>query len=160
MVSMILNLSHKVLNKMEQSDAFRFVVLAVVIVNFVGVVILPPLLYLLGGPTVAQFHPYVDIVWSVLLVAILIYFSKYASSTHTRYFDNKVPALLIAVYFVTIVIIFVLKTVGFPVVYRLATEFAAYDMEMIRMQIWAPVTYALYIWQLYILYKVCREKLI
>lgn len=157
---MILNLSHKVLNKMEQSDAFRFVVLAVVIVNFVGVVILPPLLYLLGGSTIAQFHPYVDLLWSVLLVATLIYYSKYTDSTHARYFDNKVPALLIALYFVTIVIVFVLKTVGFPVVYRLATEFAAYDMEMIRMQIWAPVTYALYVWQLYVLHSVSQKELV
>lgn len=155
-----MSLTHKALNKMKESDVFRFVVLAVVVVNFIGVVVLPPLLYLLGGSEVAQFYPYVDFIWGLLLLVILVYYSKHADSSHARYFDNKVPALLIAVYFVTIIIVFLIKTIGFPVVYRLATEFASYDMEMIRMNLWAPITYILYIWQLYIVHTACRKELI
>lgn len=156
---MLLNQAIKIQYKMEHSDVFRFVVLAVVVVNFFGVVILPPLLYLLGGPDIAQFHPYVELIWSALLVAILVYYSKCAHASHVRYFDKKVPAFLIAVYFLTILVIFVLKTVGFPIVYRVATELASYDTEMIRMHIWAPITYLLYIWQLYIVHTLCRKKL-
>lgn len=157
---MISKFSHKVLNKMEQSDVFRFVVLAVVAINFVGVVIIQPINYLLGGPDIAQFYPYVDLIWSVLLAVFLVYYIKHSDSFSKKYFDNKVPALLIAAYFITIVIIFILKTIGFPIIFRLATELASYDIEIVRMYIWAPVTYILSAWQIYMLYIIGRNELI
>jgi len=63
---MIIRYSNKVLDKMKQNDVFRFIVLAVVAVIFVGVVIIPPINYLLGGPEVAQFYPYIDLIWGLL----------------------------------------------------------------------------------------------
>ena len=157
---MILKFSHKVLNKMEQSDVFRFAVLSVVAVNFVGVVIIPPINYLLGGPDTAQFYPYVDLIWTVLLAALLVHYVKHSNPSSKKYFDNKVPALLIAAYFITIVIIFILKTIGFPITFRLATELASYDIEMMRMYIWAPVSYLLSAWQINMLYIIGRNELI
>lgn len=156
---MISKFSHKIVEKMEENKAFRFVVLVVVAVNFVGAVLIPPINYLLGGPDIAQFYPYIDLVWGVLLAALLVYYVKYTDTSTKRYFDNKVPALLIATYFVTIVIIFILKTIGFPVVFRLATELASYDIDMIRMYIWAPVSYLLSAWQIYMLYIIGRNEL-
>lgn len=56
--------------------------------EFVGVVVVPPINYLLGGPEVAQFYPYVDLIWSLLLLVILIYYNK-GEVTHVRINHNN-----------------------------------------------------------------------
>ena len=156
----LLSLTKKVEDAMERNKPFRYFVLVVVILNFIAIVVIPPLMYLLGVPEVAQFHLYVDLLWSALLAIIVVYYTSKADSTQRKYFDNHIPASLIAIYFVTLVIVFILKTIGFPIAYRIAVELASYDMETIRMQVWAPISYALAVWQFYTMHVVSRRKLL
>jgi len=100
----------------------------------------------------------VSFLHGVFLTVILIHFSKQARANTQKYFDNRVPAFLIALYVLTIIIVFSIKAASLLLIPYLAT-ITVYNMQLMQLYIWPALSYGLFVWQLYILYSLSSKEL-
>jgi hypothetical protein len=142
--------------ELAEKSFFRTVVLFVAAFNFVGFTIIP-LINILFGENVEN-GIYVSFLHGVFLTAILIHFSKKAGVNTQKYFDNRVPAFLIALYVLTIIIVFSIKAASLLLIPYLAT-ITVYNMQLMQLYIWPALSYGLFVWQLYILYSLSSKEL-
>jgi len=136
---------------------FRTVVLFVAAFNFVGFTIIP-LINILFGENIEN-GLYVSFLHGVFLTVILVYFSKNARPNTQKYFDNRVPAFLIALYVLTIIVVFFIKAAGLLLTPYLAA-ITGYNIELMQMYVWPALSYALFVWQLYVLYRLSSRELV
>lgn len=142
-------------HKMEENTLFRNLVLVIAVVNFAGFTIVP-LLILLSADDVIEYGTYTDLVYGALLAGLLIYFSK-NSHAKTKYFENYVPAFLVALYFTTILFVFVIKTASLAIV-PMIPNFSPYNIEEMQTYVWPALSYILFAWQLYIIYALSKKE--
>jgi hypothetical protein len=142
--------------ELAEKSFFRTVVLFVAAFNFVGFTIIP-LINILFGENVEN-GIYVSFLHGVFLTVILIHFSKQARANTQKYFDNRVPAFLIALYVLTIIIVFSIKAASLLLIPYLAT-ITVYNMQLMQLYIWPALSYGLFVWQLYILYSLSSKEL-
>jgi|AntRauTorckE6833_2_1112554.scaffolds.fasta_scaffold01467_13 membrane protease YdiL (CAAX protease family) len=135
---------------MVKKPFFRNVVLAVVIVNFVGFTIMPLLLILLGEHEDSQL--YINLLFGAGLTTLLIYCGKNAHRNNKQYFAQRVPGFLIASYFIVILIAFVVKTVSILFIPILSMS-TVYSMVIMQLYVWPILDCVLFAWQLYMLYR-------
>ena len=144
-------------SEMAEKSFFRNVVLFMAAFNFVGFTIIPFISILLGENI--QPDIYVSLLHGVLLTALVIYFSKKTGADTQKYFDNRVPGFLIAVYVLTIIVVFLVKTTSLLLIPYLAT-ITLYSIEIMQLYVWPTLSYGLFVWQLYILYSLSNKELL
>jgi hypothetical protein len=142
--------------EMAEKSSFRTVTLFVVAFNFAGFTIVPLLNILLGENI--EYDMYVNLLHGVFLTAVLIYFSKKAGPNLQKYFDNRIPAFVIAVYLVTVIVAFLIKSISFLLIPYLAI-ITVYNIEIMQLYVWPALSYAVFIWQLYMLWTLSKTEL-
>jgi hypothetical protein len=95
-----------------------------------------------------------------LLTAIIIYLIEKTDTTHRKYLDNQIPIFLIAAYFVTVVVIFAVKTIAIFLVAPALDGMGLLEAQMTEFYFWSVLSYASFLWQLYALYVLGGKELI
>jgi hypothetical protein len=133
----------------KEKESLQNLVLFIVGVNLAGFTLVPFLILLTGD--VFEYDTLINLGYGVVLVAFLAYLNKKTSKKEDKFVDGKISSFLISVYFTTILIIFLIKTVSLFGVPFLAT-ITPYDIEMMQLYVWPALSYILWICQFYILY--------
>jgi hypothetical protein len=157
---MLLKASRKIKEKIEAGGVLSYAVLFVTALNYTSRTVFPFLIIILGGAGETYYNAYIDLIWGVLLTAIIIYIIEKTDTTHRKYFNNQIPIFLIAAYFVTVVVIFAVKTIAIFLVAPALDGMGLLEAQMTEFYFWSVLSYASFLWQLYALYVLGDKELI